>query len=1143
MQKETIEILTSFKSPKKVCVMGNVAVARGAIEAGVNGVFSYPGTPSTEISEVFNFVNEFQNRKENEVKYPELTSSKIYFEYSINEKIALEKAIAYTIGHKSAMCVMKNVGLNVASDALMTIAYQTICAPLVLVVCDDPGCFSSSNEQDTRHWAKMASIPMFNPATPEEAYEMTKDAFQLSEKLMLPVIVRMTTRVDHSRNVVSYNEINKNKSNGYFERSPLHINIPARNAVAHKNLLAKLTSDSFSGFYAKNNFTVKNNSKPETAIIASGVAYVYAKEILERSGLINKFSLLKLGLIFPFPEKEVINFLKNNYPKILILEELDSIIEDEIRVIAQKQKSKSEIFGKNFSGLTNTGEYTLDIIENAIATFSETEIKKSQPIKISENISQPLPPRPPLLCAGCPHRSTFYALKLAIPRDDASVVMCGDIGCLGLGALAPMQMIDTIHHMGMSISMAQGLSEALRNTKNNKTVALLGDGTFFHSGVQSLLNAVYTKANFTLIIFDNRTVGMTGHQDNPGAVRHDKYHQINIHQLVRGMGIEHVNTIDPFDLKSTFSKIKSSLEHVGISVLIAHSPCVFLPEFKDGHLVKRTFKVDATKCNSCANHCDGSEWCSKESTQKNSLVRAKAMITGNVHIPGIKQLCPANICNHGFFNSVLAGNHKEALEIVRDKMLFAKVCGDICHKPCEASLPVLSKGESTSEELTLSPSGRVGVGRIPIRNLKHFVTNIENNFNDFSKQISRATNAETKNKTVAVIGAGPAGLSAAYDLIQSGYEVTVYEREEKAGGMIRFIIPNFRVDKNGMEREISVLEKMGVKFKFNQSLGKEISIDNLSKDFDAVVLAVGMWNSQSLEIIEKNISKEKWFDAISFLKMFNQKILPFGEDRGGVTILIIGGGNSAMDAARSAKKLNPKNNVIVSCIEKLENMPAFVEEIVDALKENIRIIDNSLITSVKEENGKISINLNSFNEKTFIENIHPDFIITAIGQKGESNYLNTNITSDENYRIERTEYKNVFAAGDILKGNHNSLIGAIGSGKRAAVQVRSLLENYEFEYEGEIALNKLIAVSTDRRYEQKNIEITIDNISEVISEFDLFQTCAKCNHCIDNFGCPAMLKVDGKVVIDEKRCTSCGLCLDVCPNRAIYVETETVAFQ
>ncbi|MFI5221012.1 MAG: FAD-dependent oxidoreductase, partial [Bacteroidia bacterium] len=811
-----------------------------------------------------------------------------------------------------------------------------------------------------------------------------------------------------------------------------------------------------------------------------------------------------------------------------------------IRVIAQKQKSQAEVFGKDFFGLSTTGEYTLDLVENAIATFSEAEIQKSQPIKISENISQPLPPRPPLLCAGCPHRSTFYALKLAIPRDDASVVMCGDIGCLGLGALAPMQMIDTIHHMGMSISMAQGLSEAIDKNRNNKVVALLGDGTFFHSGVQSLLNAVYTKSNFTLIIFDNRTVGMTGHQDNPGAVHHNKYRQINIHQLVRGMGIEHVNTIDPFDLKSTYSKIKSSLEHIGISVLIASSPCVFLPEFKEGHLIKRTFKVDPTKCNSCANHCDGSEWCSKESTQKNSLVRAKAMIMGAEHIPGNEQLCPANICNHGFFNSILAGNHKEALEIVRDKILFAKVCGDICHKPCETAL---------------SSSGRVGEGRIPIRQLKHFVSNIENNFKDFSKQISRAKNAAKKNKSVAVIGAGPAGLSAAYDLVQNGYDVTMFEREENAGGMVRYIIPNFRVDKTGMEQEIEVLEKMGVKFKFNHSRGKEINVEQLSKDFDATVLAVGMWNSQSLEIIEKNISKEKRFDAISFLKMFNQKILPFGEGTGGVTILVIGGGNSAMDAARAAKKLHPANNVIVSCIEKLDDMPAFAGEISGTIKENIRIADNSFVSSANGENGRISITLNSFDKKEFIENINPDLIITAIGQKGESNLMNEKISSDENYRIEKVGYKNVFAAGDILKGNHNSLIGAVGSGKRAAVQVRSLLEDYEFEYEGEVALNRLASLPALFKGERasgketlspssgrfgEGLEYTNEELLEEIKGYDLFQTCAKCNHCIDNFGCPAMLKIDGKVVIDEKRCTSCGLCLDVCPNRAIYVEEELV---
>src|ERR1035437_6892455 len=201
MIRQTIDILTSYEIPKKVCVMGNIAVARGAIEAGVCGVFSYPGTPSTEISEVFNYVNEFQNKEKNQGKYPQQTNHKIYFEYSINEKVALEKAIAYSIGNKSALCVMKNVGMNVASDALMSITYQTIIAPLVIVLCDDPGCFSSSNEQDSRYWGPMASVPMFNPATPAGAFEMIKQAFELSGKIKLPVIVRTTTRVSHTRGI------------------------------------------------------------------------------------------------------------------------------------------------------------------------------------------------------------------------------------------------------------------------------------------------------------------------------------------------------------------------------------------------------------------------------------------------------------------------------------------------------------------------------------------------------------------------------------------------------------------------------------------------------------------------------------------------------------------------------------------------------------------------------------------------------------------------------------------------------------------------------------------------------------------------------------------------------------------------------
>ncbi|HEY4800679.1 MAG TPA: thiamine pyrophosphate-dependent enzyme, partial [Bacteroidia bacterium] len=688
MLKQTIEILTSYKKPKKVCVMGNVAVARGAIEAGVSGVFSYPGTPSTEISEVFNYVNDFQSKEENEKKFPKQTAHKIYFEYSINEKIALEKAIAYSIGNKKAMCVMKNVGMNVASDALMSIAYQTIVAPLVIIICDDPGCFSSSNEQDSRYWGKFASIPMLNPATPEDACSMTFEAFSISEKLKLPVIVRMTTRVDHSRGVIEYSEIKTKEDKAHFDRLPQHINIPARTAAAHKVLLEKFNNELFSISNRKNNYLVSENKKSPIAIIAGGVATVYAQELLSRIPKSKNIPVLKLGVLHPFPESDVLKFLKRSFKKVLVLEELDPLVENEVRIVTQKNKIKTEILGKGFEGLSSTGEYTLDILCNALEKFTgQTLRRKNQKlIEGAGDFLSNISPRPPVLCAGCPHRSTFYALKLAIPRDDGKIIMCGDIGCFGLGALPPLQMIDTINHMGMSVSMAQGLSEALRlKTEQGKIVALLGDGTFFHSGVASLINAIYTRANITVIIFDNRTIGMTGHQDHPGATHErSKYKQIDIYSLVKGLGVELVENINPFELHDTYDKVKNAIGHQGVSVLIAKSPCIFLPDFKDGTFVKKSVRVNPDKCNTCFNHCDMSIACSREQSPKGNLVRARAKITAGEHIFGQEQLCPANICNHGFFNSILSGNYKEALEIVRDKMLFARVCGDICHRPCES---------------------------------------------------------------------------------------------------------------------------------------------------------------------------------------------------------------------------------------------------------------------------------------------------------------------------------------------------------------------------------------------------------------------------------------------------------------------------
>jgi indolepyruvate ferredoxin oxidoreductase alpha subunit len=955
--------------------MGNEAVARGAIEAGVCGVFAYPGTPSTEISEVFNQISRLQSHPAHKQGDPQLTARPLYFEFSVNERIALEKAIAYSIGNMSAMCCMKNVGMNVASDALMTITYQTIGGALVIVVCDDPGCYSSSNEQDSRYWGKMASVPVFNPATPADALDMTKDAFDLSARIKLPVIVRMTTRVGHTRGMAAYGKIAAVDDAPGFERRKEHINIPARTASAHQVLLDKLEGDPIDGFHEKNSSTWRpdNNgaASPSLGVIASGVAAAYAREALGRVSMEDKegrcrTELLTIGLVHPFPSKNVLEWLRRGYRKVLVLEELDPIIENDVRILVQRHGLKVEILGKDYAGLSSVGEYNLDIVCEAVAGFTGLPALRREefPAADCERLLKELPPRPPALCAGCAHRATFYCLKLAVPRDDGRIILCGDIGCFGLGALPPLGMMDTIHHMGMSISMAQGLSEALRSGNGERqTVALIGDGTFFHSGIPSLLNAVYTRANILVVIFDNRTIGMTGHQAHPGAAHENKYESIDLHSLLEGMGVRFVETVDPFDIKSAFTTLNEAIAFDGVSVVISKSPCLFCEEFTDDLRKDGRIAVHETLCNTCHNQEDAELPCSKAVSAKSGLAKARALLVADNHIHSSEQLCPANICNHGFFSSILGGDYKESLEIVRDKILFARVCGDICHRPCEFLYS--AQGSAT----------------VPIKKLKEFVSGIEENFNEFSNQTNRAAAREKKNKKIAVIGAGPAGLSAAYDLIRAGYAVTVLEKEREAGGLVKFAIPAFRVGNKECDTEIGLLEDLGVEFRYNVALGRDFTLDDVANDHDAVVVAIGMGESARLGIIEDNVPASMRYDAVAFLRDYNENALSVPSL---ARVLVIGGGNSAVDAARAAKRYDTGCDVTISCVEPRDDMPAFEEEIESAVREGIHIIDGSDVEEcIADSTGEIQVTLRPSNGPKKKWEVHCDYVITAIGQRGD----------------------------------------------------------------------------------------------------------------------------------------------------------------
>ncbi len=1126
LNQKIIQYLTSFEEPHEVCVTGNDAIVRGALEAGVGGVFSYPGTPSTEISEAFSSIRQFQLSHDPQGVFSELISSPVYFEYSVNEKIALEKAIAFAIGKRSALCCMKNVGLNVASDALMTIPYQTITGSLVIVVCDDPGCHSSSNEQDSRHWGKHASVPLFDPATPEEAFEMTRAAFSLSAKTRLPVILRMTTRVSHSRGSFDFQQIEARPTQGVFERSPRHINIPAKTATAHQRLLDKLSGESLIPFSRQYNRISQSKNTSNFGIIVSGVPAAYFLEQANTHDLIDDLNILKIGLINPFPADIVLDFLKLGLTKILVLEELDPIIENGVRIVAQRNSIHVGILGKDDFHLSLVGEYSQDIVNHALALFTgkTLENKTTHHLSGSRAMSGDLPIRPPSLCTGCPHRATYYGLKLALPREKDEVILCGDIGCLGLGGLAPLNMMDTVNHMGMSVSMAQGLDRALGESCKTKIIALVGDGSFFHSAIPSLLNAVYTNANMTVIVFDNRTIAMTGCQDNPGARGDTQSRHIDIEALIKGLGVDYVETIDPFELNNTCDKVKQAVDFQGVSVLISKSPCIMLNKHEPRP--EQKIIVDQNKCKTCANHEDPALNCSQLCNIDSGLARARAKSLGKKHIAGHEQQCPANICNHGFVSAIQAENYKIALEIVRDKMLFAHTCGEICHRPCEGD-----HGD-----------------KIPIKYLKNFVASLDEHFADFSQIIERTNAQQKKGLQVAIVGGGPAGLSSAYDLIQTGYDVTVFERDSKAGGLLSHVIPNFRLDKAKYDQEVGLLEKLGVNFCFNVSLGKSIQLPELAADFDAVIIAAGLSQPVTLAVIENSFSESKKFNSIDFLRAFNAGEITFEV---GATVLVIGGGNSAMDAARSAQKLNPDGHTIVSCLEAEANMPAFQEEIGHVRAAGITILNDSCVERVDTlDNGQRQVYLKRYSNDEDLTRFDVDYVITAIGQHAEE-LLPDNVSVAQRDSLGRLHGPasglpgNIFVAGDLAANNQQSLIGAIGSGKKAAIDVRKKLENYSYDYEGQTALDNLSDEAVERRAFSTlftSTDIDSEVIGQQIRPFNLYQSCERCNHCIDNFGCPSLHKLDGHVVVNQQSCIRCGLCIDVCPNDAIHwTSTDNVA--
>ena len=553
----------------KQLMLGNEAVARGLYEGGCSFVSSYPGTPSTEITECA-------------AKY-----SEIYAEWAPNEKVAVEAAFGASLAGKRSFCGMKHVGLNVAADPLFTISYTGVNAGMIIGVADDAGMHSSQNEQDSRNYAKAAKLPMLEPSDSAEGIAFAKLAYEISERFDTPVLLKMCTRVAHSQSIVKLSDRMESAQKPYEKNPPKYIMMPGFAKKRHPIVEARLKALAEYAETADFNRWEKGTDR-KLGIITSSTSYQYVREVCK-----DDVSVLKLGMIWPLPDQKLKDFAAS-VDRVVVVEELDGFIESYCKTLG------INVEGKNL--FSNIGELSQNLIAEALG------MESPKGSALDENI----PARPPVMCAGCPHRGIYYTLK------KLKLNVIGDIGCYTLGAVAPLNAIDSVICMGASVSGIHGFNKANNGATDKNTVAVIGDSTFMHSGMTGLVNIAYNDSNSTVIILDNSITGMTGHQQNPTTgfnLKGDPAAKVDLEALCHALGIRRVRVVDPYNLAQCEEAIKEELAADEASVIISRRPCALLKYVKHN----APLKVDSEKCKSC-------KMCMKIGCPAISIVDGKAVI-------------------------------------------------------------------------------------------------------------------------------------------------------------------------------------------------------------------------------------------------------------------------------------------------------------------------------------------------------------------------------------------------------------------------------------------------------------------------------------------------------------------------------------
>jgi len=579
----------------KEFLMGNEAIAMGALAAGVNLVSGYPGTPSTEVLETV-----ARQHREG-----------LYVEWSVNEKVAMEVAAGAAYSGARVMVTMKQVGLNVAADPLMSLEYVGVKGGMVILVADDPGPISSQTEQDTRRFSAFSKLPCFDPSSAQEAYEMVQEAFACSEKYGTPVFLRPTTRVCHgyaSVEVKDESEYLIHQADGFVRDPGRFVIFPKLSYESHKKIEARneMLSEVFSDYERNRVYEpAKEHRELRRGIAAGGISFTYAMEALQETGMVKLF---KVSTPHPFPERLALSFLEG-LDEVLCLEELDPVIERELIFLCGKHHLGTKIFGKLSHHVRNAGENTRDSVKRDVECFlygSEAGQMQNQPASETGTAGQPdgtdparlpqpkLPVRPPVLCAGCPHRASFYAVKQAMKGK--KTIFCGDIGCYTLGNAMPLDMVDTCLCMGAGLGIAQGVG---RIDPETSCFAFVGDSTFFASAITGVVNAVYNQANMTVVILDNSTTAMTGHQPHPGTgrtVMGEVVQKVSIEAVLRGIGLTVVETVDPLDLAAAVACVRRVSAEPGVKAIIFKSPCIAMVKPEKPLHIREKACINCKKC-------------------------------------------------------------------------------------------------------------------------------------------------------------------------------------------------------------------------------------------------------------------------------------------------------------------------------------------------------------------------------------------------------------------------------------------------------------------------------------------------------------------------------------------------------------------